>query len=51
MHSGAGAPVFNFFLHREMEKEREFGTVDTPAAPGRSEVSQVLHRARKTAMK
>ena len=34
-----------------MGKEREFGTADTPAAPGRSEMSQVLHRARRTAMK
>ena len=36
---------------KEMGKEREFGTADTPAAPGRSEMSQVLHRARRTAMK
>lgn len=32
------------------KKEREFGTVDSPAVPGRGEVSQVMHRARKTAM-
>ena len=53
MHSGPGVLVLNFFffLHKEMGKEREFGTADTPAAPGRSEMSQVLHRARRTAMK
>lgn len=33
------------------KKERELWTVDSPAVPGRGEVSQVMHRARKTAMK